>query len=285
MSELQSKTFDQPNEVVSAPGLEGQIVVVGETYVGRYIHQPGFHWAKDVKPLIGTPSCQVHHQGVMLSGRMQVVLGSGAKITIEPGEAFNIPPGHDAFVVGDEPAISIEFRGVRNWVKPALAGERVLTTILFTDIVGSTAIATQMGDAAWKDFLSRHYEHIRLQLDVFRGHELSTTGDGVLVIVDGTERAIRCADAICKLARNDGIEIRAGIHTGEIEVHPDGAKGLALHVAARVMSIANAGDVMISSGTVALLEGSKLSFEDTGEYELKGVEGQRRIYRLISNLE
>lgn len=283
VTELQSKSFDEPDEVVSASGLEGQIVVVGDTHVGRYVHQPGFHWEKDVKPLIGTPSCQVHHQGVMLSGRMQITFGNGAKKIIRPGEAFNIPPGHDAYVVGDEPAISVEFRGVRDWVKPALAGERVLTTILFTDIVSSTAVATQMGDTAWKNLLSRHYEQIRYQLEVFRGHQLSTTGDGALAIFDGTARAIQCADAICNVARNDGIDIRAGVHTGEIEVHPDGAKGLALHIAARVMSIANAGEVRVSASTIALLEGSGLSFQDTGEYELKGVEGKRRIYQLISN--
>jgi class 3 adenylate cyclase len=277
---MQSKSFDEPDEVVSAPGLEGQIIIIGETHVGRYVHQPGFHWAKDIKPLVGTQLCQVHHQGVSLSGRLRFFYPNGGEKVIEPGEAFNIPPGHDAYVVGDEPAISIEFRGVREWAKPAVAGERVLTTILFTDIVSSTAIATQMGDTAWKGLLARHYEHGRLQLEIFRGHELTTTGDGFLAIFDGTARAIQCADAICKVAGDDGIEIRAGIHTGEIELHSDGAQGLALHIAARVMAIADAGEVMVSASTIALLEGSGLSFEDSGEYELKGVETKRRLYRL-----
>lgn len=280
---MQTKSFDEPDEVVSAPGLEGQIIVVGETHVARYVHQPGFHWAKDIKPLVGTPLCQVHHQGVLLSGQLRFFYPNGGEKIIGPGEAFNIPPGHDAHVVGDEPAISIEFKGVREWAKPATAGERMLTTILFTDIVGSTAIATQMGDTAWKNLLARHYEHGRLQLEIFRGHELTTTGDGFLAIFDGTARAIQCADAICKVAGDGGIEIRAGIHTGEIELHSDGAQGLALHIAARVMAIADAGEVLVSDSTVALLEGSGLSFEDTGEYELKGVETKRRIYRLISD--
>jgi class 3 adenylate cyclase len=282
VSELQAKTFDEPDEIVSAPGLRGQIVVIGETHVGRYVHEPGWHWAKDIKPMVGTPYCQVHHQGVMLSGHMQIVYSNGAQKVIGPGEAFNIPPGHDGFVIGDEPCISIEFRGVREWVKPAVAGERVLTTMLFTDIVGSTAAATQMGDTAWNTRLAQHNERVRFQLELFRGHELTTTGDGFLAMFDGTARAIKCADAISKASRADDIEVRAGIHTGEIELRPENAQGLAIHIAARVMSLAKAGEVMISASTVALLEGSGLSFADAGEHELRGVEGKRRIYRLIS---
>lgn len=283
MSEIQSKRFDEPDEVVSAPNLTGQIVVLGESYIGRYVHQPGWSWSKDVKPLVGTPSCQFHHQGVMLSGHMQVSTSDGAQRIIGPGEAFDIPPGHDANVVGDEPCISIEFRGARDWAKPAVAGERILATLLFTDIVGSTAIAARMGDKAWKQLLAQHYERVRQELDHFNGYELKTTGDGILAIFDGTARAVRCAARICEVVRNDGIEVRAGVHSGEVERHTDSVQGVAVHVAARIMALAGAGEVLLSASTVALLEGSGLSFSDTGEHELKGLDRRRRLYRLIGS--
>ena len=285
MSELQSKNFDEPDEVLSGPGLSGKIVNVGGTYVGRYVHQPGWRWSKDIKPIVGTPYCQVHHQGIMLSGQMRITQRNGAERIIGPNEVFDIPPGHDGIVIGDEPCISIEFRGVRDWAKPAISGERTLTTILFTDIVGSTAMATRLGDSAWKNLLAKHYERVRLQLDLFRGYEIKTTGDGFLAIFDGTARALHCAKAISKVAREDGVEVRAGIHTGEIELHNDGAHGLGVHITARIMSLAGAGEVMVSGSTVAMLEGSDLSFNDLGEYELKGVEGRRRVFKVMNDDE
>jgi mannose-6-phosphate isomerase-like protein (cupin superfamily) len=111
VSELITKRFDEPDETVSLPNLNGKSVVVGETRVGKYIFQPGWRWSKDLKPVVGTPSCQFHHQGVVLSGRMHVIMDGGAERTIGPGEAYYIPSGHDAFVVDDEPFVTIEFRG------------------------------------------------------------------------------------------------------------------------------------------------------------------------------
>ena len=281
MSELLSKKFDEPDEVVSVPGVLGQVVVVGDTHVGRYTHEPGWCWSKNIKPRVGTQLCQFHHQGIMLSGRMQITMANGAQRVIGPGEAFNIPPGHDGFVIGDEPCVTIEFRGVRDWAKPANSSERILTTMLFTDIVGSTAMATKIGDAAWKNLLAKHTDRIGLLLDKYRGYQLETTGDGFLFLFDGAARAIQCAAEICDKSREDGIEVRTGIHTGEINIQTDGVQGLAVHIAARIMSLAGPGDVMVSASTVTLLEGSGLSFTDAGEHELKGVDGKRRVYRLV----
>jgi class 3 adenylate cyclase len=283
MSELQSKSFDEPDEVVSLPKLTGQIVVLGELYVGRYVYQPGWSWSKDVKPLVGTPSCQFHHQGVVLSGRLQATTTDGAQRTFGLGEAFDIPPGHDGCIVGHEPCVTIEFRGVRRWGRSTVAGERVLATLLFTDIVGSTATAARLRDTAWKVLLARHYDRVRLELERFRGDELTATGDGFLALFDGTARAVRCAAAICRVARQDGIEVRAGIHSGEVERHLDNVQGVAVHVAARVMALAGPGEALLSASTVALLEGSGLSFSDAGEHELKGLEGRRRLYRLVGD--
>lgn len=283
MGEIQTKRFDEPDEVVSLPNLTGQIVVLGELYVGRYVHQPGWRWSKDVKPLVGTPSCQYHHQGVVLSGYAQITTDDGGQRTMGPGEAFDVPPGHDGQVVGDEPFVTIEFRGVRDWAKPTAAGERVLATLLFTDIVGSTAIAARLGDTAWTDLKARHYDRVRLELERFRGYEIETTGDGFLAFFDGTARAVRCAAAICQVARNDGIEVRTGVHSGEVERHIDRVHGVAVHLAARITALAGPGEVLLSASTVALLEGSGLTFSDAGEHGLKGFEGRRRLYRLVGD--
>lgn len=283
MSELQSKRFDEPDEIVSLPNFAGQVVVLGEVYIGRYVQQPGWSWSKDVKPLVGTPSCQHHHQGVVLSGRVHVTTDDGAQRTIGPGEAFDIPPGHDAYVVGDEPYVSVEFRGVRDFGKASTAGERVLTTLLVTDIVGSTATAARLGDAAWKRLLGRHFDRVRLEMDRFRGYEIATTGDGFLAMFDGAARAVRCAAAICRIAREDGIEVRAGVHSGEVERYTNNVRGVAVHAATRVAALAGSGEVLLSAPTVALLEGSGLSFSDAGEHELKGLAGRRRLYRLTGD--
>jgi class 3 adenylate cyclase len=280
MGELQSKRFEEPDEIVSLPNLNGQVVVLGETYIGRYTHQPGWRWSKDVKPLVGTPSCQIHHQGVILSGHMQITTNDGAQRIIGPGEAFDIPPGHDGCTIGEEPVVSIEFRGVRDWAKPNTASGRILATLLFTDIVGSTAIASKIGDTAWKQLLAQHYDRVRLELERFHGYEVKTTGDGILAIFDGAARSVNCASRICSISKQDGIEVRAGIHTGEVERFTDSVQGVAVHMAARVMALAEAGEVWLSAPTVALLEGSGLTFSDAGEYELKGFEGARRLYRL-----
>jgi class 3 adenylate cyclase len=281
MGEVQSKRFDEPDEVISDPRLRGQIVVLGETYVGRYVHQPGWRWSHDMRPLVGTSSCQYHHQGIVESGHLQVTTDEGAQRIIGPGEVFDIPPGHDAWVIGEEPFVSLEFQGARDWARPKTAGERVLATLLFTDIVGSTAIAARLGDTAWKQLRARHFDRMRRELDRFRGYEIKPTGDGVIALFDGTARAIRCAAAICQAARKDGFEMRAGVHSGEVERYIDNVEGVAVHVAARILALAGPGEVLLSASTAALLEGADLSFVDAGEHELKGLEGRRRLYRLV----
>ncbi len=282
MGELLSKQFDMPDELISQSRLTGQLVLLGETYVARYRHEPGWRWSHDVQPLVGTPSCQFHHQGFALSGRLHVVTAEGAERTIEAGEAFNIPPGHDAWVLGEAPFVSVEFVGVRDWARPATSGERVLVTLLFTDLVGSTALAARLGDASWKGLLSRHHDRVRQELDRFRGYEIDTTGDGFLAIFDGTARAVRCAGALCEAARQDGLSIRAGVHSGEVERYVDRVRGVAVHVAARIMALAGPGEVLLSASTMALLEGSGLQCVDAGDHVLKGLDGPRRLYRLVS---
>jgi class 3 adenylate cyclase len=281
MARLQSRLFDEPDEFVTLPLVTVQVVLLGEVHVARLVHQPGWSWAEHVKPVAGTPSCQHHHQGVVLEGAVAIETDAGARRILRAGEAFEIPPGHNARVVGDQPFVTIEFAGVHGWAKPAEAGERFVATLLVTDIVDSTKVAVQLGDAAWKEALARHNEGVRILLDRFRGVEVYTTGDGFLAFFDGAARAVRCAAAIRDGVLQDGFQIRAGVHSGEVERDAGSLRGVAVHAVTRIAALANPSDVLVSAPTVSLLEGAGLQLEDAGEHELKGLPGARRIYRLV----
>jgi class 3 adenylate cyclase len=271
VSSLESKSFDQPDDVVLRRCFTGQVVVLGEVHVARVVHEPG--WT--------TANCRNHHQGVALSGTVEIVMNRGARRRIRGGEAFNIPPGHDSRVVGDEQFVAIEFTGVREWARPPDAGDRVVATLLVTDIVGSTETAARLGDAAWRDVLGRHGDRVRLALERFRGVEITTTGDGFLALFDGAARAVRAAAAIRTAAGEDELQVRAGVHSGEVERDADNVRGVAVHATTRIAGLAAPGDVLVSASTVALLEGSDLEFMDAGEHDLKGLPGLRRLYRLV----
>jgi class 3 adenylate cyclase len=188
--------------------------------------------------------------------------------------------GEDHFPwVGDNDEALDEIEEFLTGVRPAVHSDRVLATVLFTDLVGSTERATALGDAAGAAVLERHNEAVRRELARFSGEEIDTAGDGFLALFDGPARAIRCGLAVRDALRPLGLEVRAGVHTGEVE-RPAGGKprGIAVHVGARVMALAGAGEVFVSSTTHDLVAGSGLAFEDRGEHELKGVEGPRRVY-------
>jgi class 3 adenylate cyclase len=198
------------------------------------------------------------------------------------GDVHEIPPGHDAWVVGDEPFVSVEWASSNVYGLPLDdLGERTLATILFTDIVDSTATLTRIGDRAWRELLLQHNARLRKQLDVFRGREVATTGDGVVAMFDGPARAVRCAASIGPAVADLGLWIRAGLHTGEVELVAGNPRGLAVHAAARIAALADADEVLLSATTHDLLEGSELVFEDRGSHELKGLAGARRVYALV----
>jgi class 3 adenylate cyclase len=156
----------------------------------------------------------------------------------------------------------------------------VLATVLFTDIVESTSRAAELGDRRWRELLDRHDALVRGALQRHRGREVKTTGDGFLAMFDGPARAVRCAAAIGDGARALGIEVRAGLHCGEVEVRGDDIGGLGVHVAARVMSLAGASEVLVSQTVKDLTIGSGLGFEGRGTHALKGVPGEWALYRL-----
>lgn len=160
--------------------------------------------------------------------------------------------------------------------------DRVLATVLFTDIVGSTQHAVDLGDAAWKDLLERHHAVVRAMIGRYRGVEVDTAGDGFLATFDGPARGVRCAQAIAGAVRALGIEIRAGLHTGEVETIDGKIGGIAVHIGARVGALAGPSEILVSSTVKDLVAGGGLTFEDAGEHELKGVPDRWRLYRVVS---
>jgi len=173
----------------------------------------------------------------------------------------------------------IHFAGGAGAQTPPDTEERFVTTVLFTDIVGSTELAAKLGDSKWRDLLRKFHALGRRQLEPQRGREIDTAGDGLFAIFDGPARAIRCATAIAEEAKTLGIDVRAGLHTGEVEPSGDKVSGMAVHIGARVMALAGAGEVLVSSTTRDLVSGSGIEFEGHGTHALKGVPGEWQIFR------
>ena len=195
---------------------------------------------------------------------------------------MDIPPGHDAWVIGDEEVVLLDVSGnVADFGFP-MSSARVVATMLMTDIVGSTAMASQLGDAAWKQRLADHNRAMRRQFERFKGREINTTGDGFLAIFDSARAALLCAIAARDATRAIGIEIRLGVHTGEIELLAGDVRGIAVHAVARVMASAGASEVFATAVTRTLADGSGLRFEDRGQHQLKGLESPLELYAVSS---
>jgi class 3 adenylate cyclase/acetyl esterase/lipase len=205
------------------------------------------------------------------SGRYFAETIPGAKY-VELSGRDNLP------YVGDQDAVLDEVEEFLTGARHAAEPDRVLATVLFTDIVGSTQRAAELGDRAWRDLLERHDALVRRELDRGRGREVDTAGDGFLATFDGPARAIRCAQAIAERVRDLGLEVRSGLHTGEIEVAGDHVRGIAVHIGARAAALAGPGEVLVTSTVKDLVAGSGIEFEERGEHELKGVPGAWRIF-------
>ena len=188
-------------------------------------------------------------------------------------------PGVDNFVwTGDQELLAAEIQEFLTGDRPAPDSDRVLATVLFTDIVASTKRLAELGDAKWREVLSDHHALVRRELTRFRGREIDTAGDGFFATFDGPARAIRCAQAIRDGIRRLGIDIRAGLHTGELELTGEAVGGIAVHIGARVAAHAGAGEVLVSRTVADLVAGSGIAFADRGEHELKGVPGTWRLF-------
>jgi class 3 adenylate cyclase len=229
--------------------------------------------ARQALPLIQAPTLVLHNQNVftpIAMGRYLAEHINGAKFVELHDADFYLTMSDKAmaeiaeFVTGSRPAPEID---------------RVLATVLFTDIVGSTERASVLGDAAWHALLDRFRAAVREQLRQFRGREVNTRGDDFLAIFDGPARAISCAHAIREVTTAMEITVRSGLHTGEVELLADGdIGGIAVHIGARVAALAGAGEVFVSRTVTDLVTGSGITFEDRGEYELKGVPGSWKIH-------
>ena len=196
-----------------------------------------------------------------------------------PGATYVELPGVDAlYWVGDTLQMLDEIEEFVTGVRGGSGAERTLATVLFTDIVGSTDRAASLGDGPWRDLLDRHDQRVRTQIGRFRGREVKTVGDGFVATFDSPGRAIGCALAIRDALKPLDLEVRAGVHTGEIEVRGDDVAGLAVHIGARVSALAGAGEVLVSGSVPPLVAGSGTQFADRGEHQLKGVPGTWRIF-------
>jgi class 3 adenylate cyclase len=280
MARLQSRSLSETDDIRSFPHGRVEVVHLDESRIARGTYEPGWRWSTDVRPIVGTTSCQLHHLGLAVSGMQRVETDDGQSLDIRPGAVYEIPPGHDAWVLGDEPFVNIDWTSARSFAAPPEGGEGVIVTVLLTDIVDSTATLLRLGDEAWRTALALHNARLREDLNSFRGREIKTTGDGLLAIFDNPTRAVRCGAAMARSARVVDLPIRIGIHTGEVELTGDDARGLAVHMAARVMALGGADDVMVSATTQGLVEGSGLVLENAGDHELKGLPGERRVFRL-----
>jgi class 3 adenylate cyclase/mannose-6-phosphate isomerase-like protein (cupin superfamily) len=278
---LQRRRFTEPADTRRFPHGRVDVVELDDNVVGQMVYEPGWRWSNDIKPIAGTPSCQFHHLGFTISGRGHIEMPDGTSMEIGPGDVFEIPPGHDAWVVGDEPWVSVDFEAMRTYARAAPTTERTLASILITDIVDSTRRAAELGGAAWRDVVSEHNRKASAAIDRHRGRLVKTTGDGVLALFDGAERAVRAASSVRGAAEVLGLEIRAGVHSGEVEATADDVRGIAVHTAARIMSAAQPGEVLVSATVMDLVEGTGLEFEDAGAHELKGLTGARQLFRLV----
>ena len=234
--------------------------------------------ARNVLPTVRVPTLIVHRIGDR-NIRIQHARYMAKRI---PGAKLVELSGDDHIPwVGDSEAILGEVEQFLTGVRHHPVPERVLATVLFTDIVNATQRTAELGDRQWRDLLARHNSLIRRELDRFRGREIDTAGDGFFVTFDGPARAIRCAEAIQNAVTQLGLTVRVGLHTGECEIVDEKVTGIAVHIGARVMNHAEPGEVLVTSTVKDLVAGSGIGFVDRGAYELKGVPGKWRMFAVV----
>ncbi len=209
----------------------------------------------------------------------------GTRTELHAGDVYDIPPGHDGYTLGDDACEIIEWAGIRAFsgFRAGVTG-RQLVTLLFTDVVESTSIAYRLGDGAWREVLSSHFELARTLLEKYAGREIKTTGDGMLATFDGTAHALNCAAELSTHATSEGLHIRAGVHVGEVEAVGDDIRGVAVHEAARIMGEAHDDEVLVSETTRVLAAAAGFAFEDRGMHALKGI-GDVRLFALQPQIE
>jgi class 3 adenylate cyclase len=250
---------------------------------GTALAVQGMLFGLDVRaalPAIQAPTLVLHR-----AGNPHVGANHGAYIAehVAGAEYRELPGAAHAYWAGNPAEIVAEVREFLTGVREPERIDRVLATVLFTDIVGSTERAAELGDRSWRELLERHHAVVRRELVRFRGREVSTAGDGFLATFDGPARAIACAMAIRDAVRPLGVEVRAGLHAGEIELRGDDVAGIAVHIGSRVSGLAAPSEVLVSRTLVDLVAGSDLRFEERGTHALKGVPGEWALFAVVGD--
>jgi class 3 adenylate cyclase len=279
------KNLERPDQVRKLGHGSGGYVEVAGIAVGKATLEPGWRWSIDVKPLVGTSSCQIHHFQMVLEGRFAGRMDTGEDFEIGPGDVVDLPPGHDIWVVGDKPAVIVDMSGNSAEFSLPVSQARTLVTMLMTDIVDSTKTAAEIGDAAWRQRLANHNRLIRRQLERFGGREVDTTGDGFLSAFASAEAGLRAALSMHEVVAEARVRIRAGVHTGEVDLLGDGhLRGIAVHETARIMAAAPGGSVYTSAVTRALALSTGLRFESVGPHTLKGIAEPVELFVVAAGL-
>jgi class 3 adenylate cyclase len=261
-----------------AAQLERYFRSVDSPAVGRALGK--MHVFADVRPAlpaIQAPTLVLYRRGDRYAGKSHALYLAEH---ISEAKLVELPGDDNLIFAGDSEADLDEIEEFLTGSRHGPDIDRVLATVLFADIVGSTERATELGDRAWRELLDAHDAIVRRQLDRFRGREVNTIGDAFLATFDGPGRAILCACAIRDAVRALGIEVRAGLHTGEVEVRGDDVAGVAVHIGARVAALAAPGQVLVSGAVPPLVAGSGIQFADRGEHELRGVPGSWKLYEV-----
>jgi class 3 adenylate cyclase len=232
---------------------------------------------RSILPAVRVPTLVTHRVGDRFR---RVECGRHFAEVIEGAKYVELPGMETHPWSGDQDAILDEIEEFLTGIRRRSESDRVLSTLLFTDVVASTEHLAKTGDRRWRDLLDEYKRVVRRELDHHRGREVSTAGDGFLATFDGPARAVRCAEAIVGRTHDVGLEVRAGVHTGEVELTADDVTGIAVHIASRVQDAAGPGQVLVSRTVVDLVAGSGLSFNDRGEHDLKGVPGRFQLYAL-----
>ena len=282
VARLQRRRFSETKDVRHPPSGRIEVVELDDRVVARIEWAPGWRWSKDLKPIAGTDACMSHHVGLSISGRLRIQMEDGVEMELGPGDVFEIPPGHDAWVIGDEPYVSVDFEALRGFAAPGVnSRRRILASILMTDIVDSTALAVSHGAARWREVVRSHNKIAERAIDQGGGRMVKTTGDGVIALFDSAERAIATAVRLIEAVHPLGLRIRTTVHSGEVEVTESDVVGVVVHATARMLGLAGPDEVIVSSTVHDLLDGTEFEFEDYGLHELKGLPGQRQMYLFI----
>ena len=228
---------------------------------------------RDILPSVRVPTLVIRNEGDHVPREGQRYLADQI-----PGARYVELPGSDHFAWREEDGVTQEIQEFLTGERTVPEIERILATILLTDIVGSTDRAAELGDHRWRELLNRHDALVERVLGRFRGHLVDKTGDGILATFDGPARAIRCATTITESVRGIGLEVRAGLHTGEVEIRGDRLAGIAVHIASRVCNLAGPGQVLLSRTVKDLVAGSGICFADRGSHILKGVPGEWHLF-------